>query len=400
MRVALLVDCYFPTTKSAAKLMHDLGAELRTRGHDVSLIAPAEGLDGDLHVADEDGLRIVRIRSGRLKGAARWARGLREVRLSATMWRRGRRHFAAHPCDLLVYYSPTVFFGALVRKLKALWGCPAYLVLRDIWPQFLVETGVLGHGPLYWLFRRRELEQHEAADVIGVQSPGDLTYFAEHFPRRNFRVEVLHNWATLHEPEHPPAGHRRRLGLADKVVFFFGGNFGIAQDMDNLLRLATALRDVPEAAMLLVGGGSETPRVAAGIRERGLTNVVLHPAVDPATYMSMVSEFDVGLISLAASFRIQNIPGKLLGYLYFALPVLASVNPGNDLRAILHDADAGLCCLNGQDEEFARLARRLAGDRELRDRMGRNGRKLLETRFSAASAADQILGHWTSRRSA
>jgi glycosyltransferase involved in cell wall biosynthesis len=367
--------------------------EFRARGHEVTLAAPGEGVAGDLAVEEEDGLRVLRVRTGRLKGAGRIVRGLREVRLSAVVWRRGRRFFREHPCDLIVWYSPTVFFGALVRKLKALWRCPAYLVLRDIWPQFLVDTGVFGRGPLYRLFRHHELRQDDAADVIGVQCPGDLRYFAEQLPDRGYRVEVLYNWATLQEPRLVAGGFRRRLGLEGKLVFFMGGNFGIAQDLDNLLRLAAALRDLPDAALLLVGEGSEYPRVEAAVRERKLSNVTLHPAVDADTYMSMLSEFDVGLISLDRRFRIQNIPGKLLGYLYFAMPVLASVNPGNDLRWILHDAEAGCCCWNGEDAEFARLARLLAADRELRARLGRNGRRLLEERFSAPAAAAQILGH-------
>ena len=39
-------------------------------------------------------------------------------------------------------------------------------------------------------------------------------------------------------------------------------------------------------------------------------------------YLSMVSEFDVGLISLDARLTSHNIPGKLLSYLYWGVPVL------------------------------------------------------------------------------
>ena len=63
----------------------------------------------------------------------------------------------------------------------------------------------------------------------------------------------------------------------------------------------------------------------------------------------MLREFDVGLISLDRGLKTQNFPGKLLGYLYFAMPVLASINPGNDLRLVLEESGAGLVCENGSD---------------------------------------------------
>jgi hypothetical protein len=74
-----------------------------------------------------------------------------------------------------------------------------------------------------------------------------------------------------------------------------------------------------------------------------------------------------------------------------SLPILASINTGNDLKTVLEDSGAGLCSINGQDETFCMNALRLAKDSELRQRMGQNARHLLEKKFSAASSAKQIL---------
>jgi len=107
----------------------------------------------------------------------------------------------------------------------------------------------------------------------------------------------------------------------------------------------------------------------------------------------MVAEFDFGLISLDARLTSHNIPGKLLSYLYWGLPVLASVNSGNDLFQLLRESRAGFCLLNGQDENLARAALRLADDLTLRPAMRENARRLLEQEFSVANAVDQIFKH-------
>jgi glycosyltransferase involved in cell wall biosynthesis len=334
------------------------------------------------------------LRSGKIKGARRLLRGIRELWLSAVIWRLARKFLAENPCDLVIFFSPPVFFGPLVRKLKAMWRCPSYLVLRDIWPQFLLDTGVLRKGPIYQLMRRAERQQYAVADVIGVQTPGDLVYFAQHLPAGGPPVEVLLNWMSLEQQEVPANDYRRRLGLDRKVVFFYGGNFGIAQDLENILRLAANMAAEPRAFFLLVGAGTEAKRLYTLARNMQLKNLLILPAVEQKEYQAMLSEFDVGLISLNHNFCIQNIPGKLMSYFYWRKPVLASVNPGNDLKPMLAEAQAGLCCWNGEDEVLREYASVLVEDPELRARCGKNGRRLLEETFSVEGATRQLLAHF------
>jgi len=396
MRILIITDSYYPSTKAAAKLVHDLAIEFRRRGHDVIVAAPGGSSTSNLQVSGEDGLTIARLRTGRIKGACHIMRGIQEARVSTVFWQRGGQFFYDHPCDGIVFYSPSIFFGRLVKKLKSLWGCPAYLILRDIFPQWAVDAGVLKKGLVYSFFRQKEFEQYDAADFIGVQSPANLEYFAEQSPQGRYRVEVLYNWTTLDEGSLPPSGYGRELGLQGKTVFVYGGNMGIAQDMDNILRLAIRLVDHPNIYFLLVGEGSEVSRLNEFIAGRRLQNIRILPAVGQREYLSLLSEFDIGLISLDKGLKTHNFPGKLLGYLYCSLPVLASINPGNDLRAILEESEAGLCCLNGEDEVLKQHALALANSPALRKKMSLNGRRLLEQTFSVSSAARQILSHFRS----
>jgi glycosyltransferase involved in cell wall biosynthesis len=86
----------------------------------------------------------------------------------------------------------------------------------------------------------------------------------------------------------------------------------------------------------------------------------------------MTAEFDVGLVTLDRRLKTHNVPGKTLSYLYWGKPVLASINPGNDLFDLLRESQAGLCLVNGQDEALAAAADRLANDPSLRAAMTMN----------------------------
>jgi glycosyltransferase involved in cell wall biosynthesis len=390
MRILLLVDCYVPSAKSGAKQMRDLAVEFHRQGHEVIVLTPSHEIAGDMQVTSEEGVCIVWVKTGQIRGVGKILRAVEEIRLSGTVWRRAGEFLLKNPAELIVFYSPTIFWGALVRRLKTLWGCPAYLILRDIFPQWAVDAGLLRRGLVWWFFRKKEIEQYAVADKIAIQSPANAEYFTKEFPLRNYPLEVLHNWMALEEPDLPATEYRRKLGLQDKVVFFYGGNLGVAQDVDNIIRLAARLARHTHIHFLLVGEGSEVPRLKRLVPAKALNNVQILPAAGQREYLAMLSEFDVGLISLDRRLSTHNLPGKMLGYMYWGMPMLASINPGNDLFDLIEKNDAGFCLKNGEDDSLAAAALMLSNEPELRAKMGANARRLLEQRFSVSVAVHQI----------
>jgi glycosyltransferase involved in cell wall biosynthesis len=373
-------------------MIHDLAVEFSRQGHDVTVLTPSDSISNRMCLTFEDSVRVVRVRTHRIKGASKVLRAVREVRLSNVLWSRSKWLLTDERIDLIVFYSPTIFWTQLVRRVKAHWQCPAYLVLRDIFPQWVVDAGILRKGLVWRYFRRREIQQYDVADLIGVESPANLRYFAENFPAKAYPLQVLYNWTCANHQQTPTANpYRVRLGLTNKVVFLYGGNLGIAQDLDNIIRLATRLSCHKDIHFLLVGNGSEAARLERRIAVENLQNIKLLGALPEQEYMSLLSEADVGLISLDRRLRTYNITGKLLGYCSLGKPVLASVNVGNDLFEILGKNQAGLCLLNGKDHDLAAAALVLAHDQQLRRRMGENSRALVKDLFSPDATTRQIL---------
>jgi len=397
MHILLLVDYYLPGTTSCAKLTHDLATELGRQGHEVLLVTAVDGAPSPMTVERSAGLTVARVRTGPIKGAPLPLRALREFGMPHLFWWCARHLLHAQRIDLVLYYSPSIFWGPLVRRVKELWGCPSYLILRDIFPKWARDCRVLRDGPVFRFFQREAIRQYDQADVIGVESEGNVRYFKTEFPHKHYNVEVLNNWAALDEGAIEPGGLREKLGWKDKVVFFYGGNIGVAQGVDTILHLLRAMQPERDVRFLLVGQGAEIPRIQGAIGSEGLDNVVLCPAVNQRTYLSMLSEADVGFVSLARELQTHNVPSKVLPYMYFSLPILASLNPGNDLSNIVHAHQAGFCVDTGDLPALVEAAVRLAKDPMLRRRLGANSRGLLEARFSAAAAAKQVTERWFSR---
>jgi len=75
------------------------------------------------------------------------------------------------------------------------------------------------------------------------------------------------------------------------------------------------------------------------------------------------------------------------------MPILASINPGNDLKDVLESSQVGFACIGRQQRQLRAYTLKLAGDTDLRRRMGQNGRKLLEDKFCVTKTVSQILSH-------
>ena len=392
MRVLLVVVYYPPSATSAAQMMFDLAHEFVRRGHEVMVVTPDSSINRARSITNENGVTVMRVKTGQLRSANKLLRFWRESHLSRTMWRNCRDVFHENPCELIVFYSPTIFFGELIAKLKIAWNSMSYLVHRDIFPQWAVDAGVIREGGvLHRYLVTKELEQYVAADIIGVESTGNLAYFDELSIGEKCKTEVLYNWIGYHAEPMGTSVWRKKLGLEDKTIFFYGGNIGVAQDLDNIVRLATTLAAYPDICFLLIGDGSEVTRLHEEVKKRALHNVTMLSAMPQEEYMQVLSEADVGIISLDRRLTSNNFTGKLLGYLSSSKPILASVNRGNDLIDVLNEADAGIACVNGDDVFLRDSALLLAAEPTTRRRMGRNARVLCEAKFSVQSVASQIL---------
>ena len=383
-----------PSTKSSAKLMYDLGQDLLLKGHEVSVITVSEEIDDKIQTTLEDGVNVIRIKSGKIDGANRYVRALNEIRLSSIIWNNGKNFFNNNACDLVIWYSPSIFFGSLIKKIKKKYNCFSYLILRDIFPQWALDTGILKKGMIFNYFKKVEIVQYENADIIGVQSPDNLLYFKKNNLFNKFKIEVLYNWTSLINTENLKTNFRLKLGLEDKVVFFYGGNLGQAQDLQNIIRLASRIQNERSAYFLIVGDGTESTKLKKLISELHLNNISILKSVDQSTYFAMLSEFDVGLISLEKNFRTSNFPGKMLGYMQYSKPILASINSGNDLKEILLDNNAGLVSINGEDNQLVTNCLYLIQNKYARIKIGNNGHILLKNIFSVNNASSQILSHF------
>lgn len=370
--------------------MHELAIKLKEKGHEITVITPGIGLNQGYKKTSLNEVTILQFASGEIKNVSKVRRLINEWMLSKKAWRYLKEYLIQNHHDLIVYYSPSIFWGNLVFRLKTLWQAPSYLILRDFFPQWIIDNGMIREESLIaYFFKYYERLNYKAADRIGIQSPSNIEWFSETFPEFK-NIQLLYNWATDSPVLNQGDFYRKKLNLVGKVVFFYGGNIGQAQDMMNIVRLAARMKSNTDAAFLLVGAGDEVELVRRSIRDLKLSNMILLNSVPQEEFKIMLAEFDIGLFTLHFNHKTHNFPGKILGYMVQEKPILGAVNIGNDLKNILEESGSGLVTIAGDDDGFYKNALVLL-DEKIRKQMGKNANLLLKSKFSIDNASDTIL---------
>jgi glycosyltransferase involved in cell wall biosynthesis len=389
MRIALVADVFPPLRSSGAVQLRDLSREFVRQGHDVTVMVASPELREDWRIDLWNGVRIVRLRTPKTKDVSYVRRTFGELLMPFAMLRNLKKTpLATEQWDGVVWYSPTIFLGPVANVLKRRSRCPSYLIIRDIFPEWAVDMGLMGRGLPYRFFKTIANYQYSVADVIGVQTPGNLAYFNDG-QRRGPQLEVLHNWLA----DAPNAGCSiavHKTALSGRKVFVYAGNMGIAQGMDVLLDLAERLKPRSDIGFLFVGRGSDAHRLRDDARARCLDNVVFFDEIDPDEIPGLYAQCHVGLVALDPRHKTHNIPGKFLSYMQAALPVLASINQGNDLVDLIGEQRVGAVATDHSADSLALIAQQLLDQMDKDPEMRNRCRSLATSMFSSEAAVHNI----------
>ncbi len=391
MRIALIADTFPPLRTSGAVQLRDLSREFARQGHGLTVMLPSADLDRPWVLEEIDGVQVLRLRAPKTKDINYVQRTINEFVMPFAMLNNLRlSDMASEHWDGVVWYAPSIFLGPMARALKKNSDCRGYLIIRDIFPEWAVDMGLMSRGLPYRFFKAVERYQYSVADTIGVQTPANVPYFDAWARNQKRRVEVLQNWLC----DAANTGCSIRVAdsaLAGRKIFVYAGNMGVAQGMDILIALAERLKNRLDVGFLFVGRGSDARRLEANARTRELTNVLFHDEIHPDEIPGLYAQCHVGLVALDPRHKTHNIPGKFLTYMQSGLPVLANINPGNDLAELIAHEQVGHASTDGTLQTLKLLAE------DLIDNIGRDADlparcKALSARlFSPQTAVRQIV---------
>ena len=398
MNILIVTDAYPPMRTSGAVHIYDLAQAFIQSGSKVTILIPDSAQSEKVVSQLDQGIQVIRIKAFQTKDVAYWKRLLAELINPYVMWYRlqGQPELLKEQINGVVWYSPTIFWGPLIKRLKKRFHAKSYLILRDIFPDWALDLGVIKKGPIYTFLKAIEFFQYQQATCIGVQSPNNQAYFLAKYPQFKSKAEVLWNWGHANPHQVPCSINLSASILAGRTLCIYAGNMGVAQDMDGLLDVAHALKNRQDLGFILVGRGSEVGRLAKRILDEKLENVLLFNEITSDEVTGLYAQCHIGIVILDARHTTHNIPGKWIGYLHAGLPTYALVNPQNDMIELISQNQLGFATSSNQLEDklegLIHLQNQVRTDPTISNRCQLLGNRL----FSSQGAANQIIHHFSS----
>ena len=392
MKVAIITDSFPPLKNSGAIQIRDLSIEFVRQGHEVVVITPSSVIINSYLLSEIDKVQVLILKAPKIKDIGYFRRAIGEYFMPFIMIRHLKRNsLIDNNLDGIITYAPSIFLGPLANMLKKKNNCKNYLILRDIFPQWAVDVGLLSnYGLPYYFLKRVERYLYSTADIIGVQTPANLKYFNENVVYRTGHIEVLQNWLAVNKSK----TCRIVIGktkLKGRKIFVYAGNMGVAQGLSVFIDLADSLSTQKSIGFLFVGRGNAVVSLRQAVKARALDNIIIYDEIEPQEIHALYQQCDVGIISLDKRHKTHNIPGKFLSYMQSGLPVLAAINSGNDLEHIINSYKVGCVSTNHSVDVLKKLVEEIVENVLSDDGTKNRCLKLYKDMFSPKKAVEQII---------
>lgn len=347
---------------SVSGIYTDLLRKFYEEGHNVYAVGMherKEGLPTTLRV--DKGIHILQVKTLNIRECGFIEKGLSTILIGHQYKMAIRRYFRREKFDLVLYSTPPITLLSTIKYLKRNNNCITYLMLKDIFPQNIVDMGLLNKkgikGILYKYFRYIEKEFYKVSDYIGCMSNANIEYLLAHNPEVNRnKVEICPNAIeivdqSIDEDTRTQVRIKYNIPL-NKKIFIYGGNLGLAQDIDFLITCIESQSKNNEVFFVVVGNGTEYGKLDKFVKSKGQENFMLLNTLPKEDYDILVASSDIGMLFLNHKFTVPNFPSRLLGYLQAKIPVLACTDNSTDVGKICVDNGFGWWCESNSIEGF------------------------------------------------
>ena len=250
MHLILLADIDFFGHNSGSILIKDLLKEFDKKKIQITAIFPSHSILKKTKIFLSDNNKVIIARTLNSKSHFYLFRTFAEI-LNPFLMTLPLLIFSAYfkKIDGVIWYSPSIFFGPIIRLIKYKKNIKSYLVLRDIFPQWAIDLKILKINWIYHFFKYFEGMQYDCADSIGIQSQANIMYFFKNYPAYKKKVEVLNNWMSK-KTRLPTSINLQNTILKNRLILIYAGNFGKAQELPFFLKILSYKR-LPKLGLFL-----------------------------------------------------------------------------------------------------------------------------------------------------
>lgn len=375
--------------------MGDLARELQRRGHTVKVLTttphynvtdaavqaqPMKSVAGGLFQrSDYHGVPVwhVRIPKKEEKVGARIFDYLRFHMLSLIV---GSLFLGRY--DVVLAPSPPLSIGVIAWLLGIFRLAPSIYNVQEIYPDFAVNQGVMKNPRLIAVMKVLERFVYRTSRKVVVISP----WFARIIGPRGMAAEklvVIPNFVDteLYRPLPRDNEFSRAHDLNREFVVLYGGNIGLSQDLESLVRAAESVAELP-IRFVMVGDGVRSKWLINEIERRQLRNVLYLGYQARELMPAINASCDLAIIPMKAATTKDTFPSKIYTILACGKSVLVSADEDSELEWMIREWQCGRVVPPDDAAAFATAVRRAYAERTLLSAEGEAGRRHVLEKYS------------------
>ncbi|MEM7244251.1 MAG: glycosyltransferase family 4 protein [Acidobacteriota bacterium] len=386
--VLLLAPYLPPEGGAAAARLAGLAEQLAALGHRIFVVAPQPSYflpEGSAVREREEG--VIRVPLGR-RGSGPIGNAWSQLRLLFALRAGAQSALECFEPDVVLVSSPPPLAALAGHGLRGKGGrqLPLVLDLRDLWPDVLVEAGIIGdQSPVTGFLRFVERRMLSGATRVTTVTRTKVERLRERLTTEPVLVSngIDPDWLSG-EPSYGG-------GDDDDFEILHAGNVGRPQDLGVLVEaLAIARRSGAPLRATLVGGGEDLPRVRRRAEELGLPITFIAP--EPRESIKQrLARCGCAFSSLRTEELVDAVPSKVFEALSLGVPIVLSA-AGESAR-VVEESGGGVVVSPGRPAELAKVLVELAASGpEHRAELGRTGREHVSEHYRREVAAQHLSG--------
>lgn len=397
MRVLLIHQAFVSPEEAGGTRHYELGKHVVNSGHEFTIVASDLSYLTGKAIKERrsfvfeqrlDGIRILRAFTyPSLHRSFVW-RVISFLSFMVTSVWAGLR---AGPVDVVMGTTPPIFQAVSAWLIALLRRRPFLLEIRDLWPTFAIDMGVLRNPLLIVLAKWLERFLYAQATHLLVNSPAYRDYLVQKGVHAD-KITLIPNGVStgMFDPSAKGEEVRQNWQLNGEFVVTYAGALGLANDIPTILRAAEHLRKHTHIRFLLVGDGKERKQLETTAQQMKLSNVMFTGSVAKSHMPAVLAASDACVATL------QNIPmftttypNKVFDYMAAGRPTILGID--GVIRQVVEDAQAGIYIEPGDDKALAKAVLTLAKDRTKAQAIGASARAYVHKYFERSLQAEQFV---------
>jgi colanic acid biosynthesis glycosyl transferase WcaI len=263
--------------------------------------------------------------------------------------------------NYVITVAPPFHLGYLSRLYRKARGGKLVYHIQDLQIDAAQKLNQLKGDQLFNLLFRAERVMLKGSDYVSTISEGMIKTIKTKLDRP---IILFPNWAdtSIFFPIEDKAGLKGIWGYReDQLICLYSGSIGEKQGLENLIKAAELLKEIPAIQFIICGSGPHKTKLQELTLKKRLKNVAFLPLQSRTILNEFLNMADIHLIMQKAYVSDLVMPSKLFTILATGGVSLVTTVNNTSLHDLVHNFDVGFTVPPDDHLQLAEIIKTLPG---------------------------------------